>query len=170
MTLTWPLNKRQCLQQRITTIMEYFHAGGFAPCKLLAQALGLLHNGCFVLPLGSALSLQLQYAVNNKIRAALQGHSSPHRQRIFWDTAKVRLMPGIVKDLGDLSMLLKVDTQHSWAWCQPISLLIPRPTQFTFLSDASYEGLGGWSPHFNIMWRITKEELWSLGFSMVMGL
>ncbi len=27
----------------------------------------------------------------------------------------------------------------------------------------------GWSPHFNIMWCITKAELCSLGFSMVMG-
>jgi len=28
MTLTWLLDKHQCLQQHITTIMEYFHAGG----------------------------------------------------------------------------------------------------------------------------------------------
>jgi len=79
-------------------------------------------------------------------------------------------MPGIVKDLCDLSMLLEVNTLHSWAWCQPIGLLIPHPIQFTFLSNASYEGIGGWSPHFSLMWCITKAELCSLGFSMVVGL
>jgi len=55
--------------------MEYFHACGFAPCKLLAQALGLLCNSCFVLPLDLALLLQLQYAINDKVKATLQGHS-----------------------------------------------------------------------------------------------
>jgi len=76
----------------------------------------------------------------------LQGHSSPHQQCIFWDTTKVCLTTGIVKDLHDLSILLKVDTPHSQAWCRLIRLLIPHPIQFTFLSDASYEGTGGWSP------------------------
>jgi len=123
MMLTWPLEKRRRLQQHITTTMDYFHAGGFAPCKLLAQALSLLCNGCFVLPLGLTLSLQLQYAINNKIRAALQGHSSPCWQCIFWDTAKICLTPSIVKDLGDLSVLLEVDTPHSRAWCRPLASL-----------------------------------------------
>jgi hypothetical protein len=34
------------------------------------------------------------------------------------------------------------------------------------LSNATYEGLGGWSPDFLVMWRLTKEDLVFLGFSL----
>jgi len=147
MTLTWPVEKRRRLQHRINVIKENARAGGQVPCKLLAQTLGLLRNGCLVLPLGSTLSLQTQYAVNDKVKAAFQGGISPRKQRIFWDTARVRLTPGVLHDLDDLSILLEVDTPHSRAWCRPIGLLVPRPIQFTFLSDASYDGLGGGGHH-----------------------
>jgi len=75
MTLMWPLNKQWHLQ--------HVQTGDFVPCKLLAQALGLLYNSCFMRPLGSTLSLQLQYMVNNRVKAALQGCPSPHKQNIF---------------------------------------------------------------------------------------
>jgi len=127
MTLTWPVDKRHRLQHRINVIKENARAGGQVPCILLAQALGLLRNSCLVLPLGSKLSLQMQYTVNHKVKAAFQGGTSPCRQRIFWDTASVRLTPGVLRDLDDLSILLEADTPHSWAWCQPIGLLIPCP-------------------------------------------
>jgi len=39
-----------------------------------------------------------------------------------------------------------------------------------FLSNTSHEGLGGWCPQFNIMWRITKMELQSLGYIMAIHL
>jgi len=89
MTLTWPVDKRRRLQHRINVIKENARAGGQVPCKLLAQTLGLLRNGCLVLPLGSTLSLQTQYAVNDKVKAAFQGGTSPRKQCIFWDTARV---------------------------------------------------------------------------------
>jgi len=116
LTLTWPLKKRQCLQQCITAIKAHVWAGGFVSCKLLAQALGLLHNGCFVLPLGSTFSLQLQYAINDCIKEAFQGQNSLRKQCIFWDSTTARITPGIVRDLDDLSVLLEVDTPHSRAW------------------------------------------------------
>jgi hypothetical protein len=34
------------------------------------------------------------------------------------------------------------------------------------LSDASYEGIGGWSPEFEVMWRFTREDLLLLGFPL----
>jgi len=109
----------------------------------------------------------MQYGVNDKIKAAFQGKTSPHNQRIFWNLASMRLTLGIIQDLDDLSILLEVNTPHSWAWCRPIGLIIPHPIQFTFLSNASYEGLGGWSPQFGIMWCITKAKFCTLGFLMV---
>jgi len=51
-------------------------------------------------------------------------------------------------------------------WTRPIALLIPRTFTHQFLSDASYGGLGGWSPQFAIMWRIMRDTLLSFGFPM----
>jgi hypothetical protein len=34
----------------------------------------------------------------------------------------------------------------------------------SLISDASYEGLGGWSPEFEIKWQLTKDDLKGLGF------
>jgi hypothetical protein len=34
------------------------------------------------------------------------------------------------------------------------------------LSDASYEGVGGWSPEFEVQWRLTKGDMIELGFDM----
>jgi hypothetical protein len=35
-----------------------------------------------------------------------------------------------------------------------------------FLSDASYEGLGGWLPEFQVQWWLTREDLLELGFNL----
>ena len=34
------------------------------------------------------------------------------------------------------------------------------------LSDAAYTGIGGWSPTFKFMWRVTRRELIEAGFNM----
>jgi hypothetical protein len=34
------------------------------------------------------------------------------------------------------------------------------------LSDASYAGIGGWSPDFRIQWRVMRADLIALGFNM----
>jgi len=52
--------------------------------------------------------------------------------------------------------------------CHPIRLLVSRESQFTFFSNASYDGLGGWCPQWGIMWQITKYVLHLLGLPMVM--
>jgi len=167
MTLTWPLDKRMRLHHRITALLEAYSSHGFVKCREIAQALGLLRNGCAVLPLGSTMSLQLQHAFNTKVAIAMGGKPSPSRQRRFWDSAEIRLTPRLADDLKGIRTLLDINNITSTAWTRPIGLLIPRETQFTFFSDASYDGMGGWCPQLDIMWRITKEELCSLGFHMV---
>jgi len=92
--------------------------------------------------------------------------ASIRHQRIFWDTAEIRLTEQLVHDFKAIRQLLPRDKDHTMIWTRPISLLIPRESTFTFLSDASHEGLGGWSPQFNLMWRVTKAELTTLGFLM----
>jgi len=68
MTVTWLFAKQQRLHQQITDILFKYHKGGFIPCCALAQALGLLRNGCYVLPLGITMSLQLQHTFNDCIK------------------------------------------------------------------------------------------------------
>jgi len=67
-----------------------------------------------------------------------------------------------------VAMLLDIHNPPSTVWQRPIGLLIPQESQFTFLSDASHKGIGGWCPQFSIMWQVTKEELHTLGYSMVL--
>jgi hypothetical protein len=51
-------------------------------------------------------------------------------------------------------------------WTRPNALLIPRTPTHSLLSDASYGGLGGWSPDFSIMWRVMRDTLLDFGFPM----
>jgi len=67
-----------------------------------------------------------------------------------------------------VAMLLDIHNPPSTVWQRTIGLLIPQESQFTFLSDASHKGIGGWCPQFSIMWQVTKEELHTLGYSMVL--
>ncbi len=81
----------------------------------------------------------------------------------------VHLTSCIVDDLKALATLLAIHQPASHAWSRPIGLLIPCIPHFTCLSDASYEGLRGWSPQLHFMWHVTTHELRSLGFPMVAG-
>ena len=46
-------------------------------------------------------------------------------------------------------------------------MLIPRAPTSEILSDTSYGGIGGWGPDpFLFFWRLTREELVTLGFPM----
>jgi hypothetical protein len=70
--------------------------------------------------------------------------------------------------IDDLKLLMEMLTlpEFSPVWSCYIGLLIPRIATCRFLSDASYEGLRGWSPEFQIQWRLTKQDLIDVGFNM----
>ncbi len=167
MQVTWPLDKQTRLRDRINEIIQAAtQDNGFVSCRLIAQALGLLRNGCAVLPLGATLSLQIQHAFNDCIKDHMRKGTSIRHQRVFWDSAKIRLTDRLRHDFKALRALLPLGDQFPTMWSRPIGLLIPRECTFTFFSDASHEGLGGWCPQLRLMWRITKGELQSLGFIM----
>jgi len=167
MTLLWPLNKCICFHQHITAILEAYSSHGFARCRAITQALGLLQNGCTVLPLDSMMSLQLQHAFNIKVSIAMGGTSSASHQHCFWDAANLWLTLHLAADLKDIQALLDIKNPTSRVWTQPIGLLIPHKIHFTFFSDASYDNMGGWCPQLDLMWHITKSELALLRFHMV---
>jgi len=76
MQVTWPIDKQACLCQCIDKIIKTTQANGFVSCHLIAQALGLLCNGCTVLPLGAMLSLQIQHTFNDCIKHHMQKGTS----------------------------------------------------------------------------------------------
>jgi hypothetical protein len=61
---------------------------------------------------------------------------------------------------------LLLESEFSPVWSQYIGLLVPRDATHTTLSDASYAGIGGWSPAFRIQGRVTRDDLVDLGFAM----
>jgi hypothetical protein len=69
------------------------------------------------------------------------------------------------KDMTCIAELL-LEPEFSPVWSQYIGLLIPREATHQFLSDASYAGIGGWSPDFLVQWRVMRHDLIRLGFSM----
>ena len=44
--------------------------------------------------------------------------------------------------------------------------MVPRMATHAFLSDASYEGIGGWSLDMKVQWRLTRDDLLELGFNL----
>jgi len=127
--------------------------------------LGLLRNGCYVLPLGATISNcnMLSMTVSRQ-QWTLPIHPSTTD---FWESSTIWLSTCIVEELCQVAMLLNINKPPSSTWQWPIGLLILQESQFTFLSDASHEGIGGWCPQFSLMWCITKDELSTLGYSMV---
>jgi hypothetical protein len=62
--------------------------------------------------------------------------------------------------------VLLIESEFSPVWSQYIGLLVPCDATHTILLDASYAGIGGWSPNFRIQWRVTRADLIDLGFAM----
>jgi hypothetical protein len=59
-----------------------------------------------------------------------------------------------------------LEPEFSPVWSQYIGLLIPWDATHQILLDASYAGIGGWSPDFHIQWRVMRADLLKLGFKM----
>jgi len=85
----------------------------------------------------------------------------------FWESSTIQLSTCIIKELCQVTLLLNINNPPSIIWWQPIGLLIPQESQFSFLSDASHKCIGSWCLQFGLMWWVTKEELGTLGYSMV---
>jgi hypothetical protein len=77
----------------------------------------------------------------------------------------MRVPAETARDLAVIVEVLRLPESHS-TWTRPIALLIPCTSTHTFLSDASYGGLGGWSPAFKVMWQVMRDALLVYGFPM----
>ena len=157
LTVTWPLEKRLELRQQILLILG--RRGHEATPKEIASIIGKIRSAALIAPWGNYLSFTSQDALTAALRKAYR------HPRWFWRNGKMRVPADAVRDLHVIAdALLRPESDPTWT--RPIALLIPRTPTESFLSDASYGGLGGWSPEFRVMWRVMRDDLLSLGFPM----
>jgi hypothetical protein len=154
MTVTWPLYKRLALYEDIKTALA---SPRKVTPRMTASIIGKVRSAGEIAPWGPYIS----FSVTDTLKNATRQSFSPVRS--WWSRGKVRFSQNVQADLRFLSEQL-ILPEFSPVWSCYIGLLIPRIATHSLISDASYEGLGGWSPRFEIQWRLTKEDLLELGF------
>ena len=157
MTVSWPLVKRLELRTQMLLIIN--DPRHMSTPKAVASIIGKIRSAADISPWGRHLSQSVQ----DSLTTALRHHA--RRPKWFWKNGQMRVPGEAVRDLSIMVAALDLPEHHP-TWTRPIALLIPRTPTHAFLSDASYGGLGGWSPTFNIMWRIMHDTLLDYGFQM----
>jgi hypothetical protein len=157
MMVTWPHYKREALNNEIIDALSSKHK--CVTPKLAASILGKIRAVYDVAPWGPYISFSLSEALKKATRSAFS------QKRSWWTRGKVRLSASVRADLLFLCEFL-CEPEFSPVWSRYIGLLIPRTATHELLSDASYEGIGGWSPEFQVMWRFTRDDLLLLGFPL----
>jgi hypothetical protein len=158
MTLAWPPDKRNQLRE---LIRQKWAKPGFRSPRDCAELLGLVRHAAVVAPLVLYLSLRLQYVLNEHLSRPGK-HSTSKR---WWSHGRIWVSAGPIADISLILAALDLRDDHP-VWCRPIGLLVDRDPTSESLSDASYEGLGGWCKRFNFMWRLSRQDLVDLGFDM----
>jgi hypothetical protein len=142
MMVTWPLAKREALQHEIVEALDS-RSRCIKP-KLAASILGKIRAVYDVVPWGPYILFSLAKGLKHATRSAFSNRQS------WWNRGKVRLSAVIRVDLCFLCEFLD-EPEFSPVWSRYIGLLIPQTATHAFLSNASYEGIGGRSPDFSIM-------------------
>jgi hypothetical protein len=155
--VTWPHYKREALHGEILDALR--SKNRCIPPKLAASILGKIRAVYDVAPWGPYISFSLSEALKKATRSAFSN------KRSWWTRGKVRLSASVRADLRFLCEFL-CEPEFSPVWSRYIGLLVPRVATHELLSDASYEGIGGWSPDFEVMWRFTRDDLLLLGFPL----
>ena len=156
MTVTWPLYKRQALYADIQLALA---SPRKVTPRMTASIIGKVRSAGEIAPWGPYIS----FSVTDTLKNATRQSFSPVRS--WWSRGKVRFSKNVQADLRFFSEQL-VLPEFSPVWSCYIGLLVPRTATHSLISDASYEGLGGWSPRFEVQWRLTKDDLLELGFHL----
>lgn len=160
--VSWPREKREALFQDIASILALPRGKdgrtSISP-KLLASIIGKLQSVGIIAPFGPFLTFPLN-SVLRKALARPNGSGS-----WWWSRGKVRLGRQSLRHLESIQVRL-LDDSSDYLWSCSIGLIIPREATIIMKSDASYAGLGGWSPTLRIQWRVMTGDLIALGFPM----
>jgi hypothetical protein len=157
----WPADKVATLRK---LLHEWIHHTTARTPAEIARLLGYVRNGAFLCPMGNFMSIRLQWVLNEAIKR--DGINATAQKR-WWKCRRVHIPASVTADLRLMfKSLLDQPDGEVHAWMRPISLLIPREATEDIRSDACYNGLGGWSPSFKFVWRVTRDELVKAGFKM----
>lgn len=127
-----------------------------------AKLLGLVRHLSQVMPRGVFCTLPVQHTLNDLLDSAKFRRQEPRSLQRWWRNRAFRVPAHVFPYLR----LLRTATESADNWTRPIGLMIPRDPTAVAFSDAAYSGMGGWSPTFRFMWRLTAAQLAELGFPM----
>jgi hypothetical protein len=155
LTMSWPLDKRTQFRSLILSLQRRC-----AP-RDISRILGLLRNAAEVAPLVVYISMRVQFWFNDFVAK----HSRESIKPSWWRRASIWPPDWVFDDLQLLAASISDDPLDS-RWSRYIGYLVDREANSEILQDAAYEGLGGWSPTFQFMWRLSRPELVAAGFPM----
>ncbi|MGH7974573.1 MAG: hypothetical protein ACREBR_03520 [bacterium] len=158
MTIAWPVEKRLALKNLIAEL--WLTRDIVRRPREIAQLLGIIRNAGFVAPWGIYISIRLQQCLNDAIIATRQRCT-----KVWWYHGKVRIPDDALEDVRLIYDVLDDDPKNP-TWRRYIGLMIRREPTSTIFSDASYEGLLGYSSDLSFMWRLSRQDLVSTGFDM----
>jgi len=151
MIVIWPIHKRDKLGRLLDLLFieQSASRSRSSSSKLLARILGLLRHGAFVAPLGVLQTLRMQFILKD---ISSKAGRAPQRLRRWWNMHKIIIPLPILSDLQALRSILDNNLYS------PATLVSPHPT-ITVQTDASTNGVGGWSADLPHMWRLSISNL-----------
>ena len=160
LTVSWPVSRRLELQDQLRSIGFPTRAIKPIAPRVLASIVGRLRSATAVAPLGVFRSLRLQQLLNTFIS------SSTVAPRQAWRTRRPLFVASeLMAELNDVFHTLSAAPEHP-AWCRSLGCLIPREPHILGLTDASPDGMGGYCIALKCMWRLSRQDLLSLGFDL----
>lgn len=159
MRVSWPEEKRA---RALAMIDDWLGKRTSCSPAEVSQLLGLLRHGIAISPAGNFLSIRLQLLISSLMTAT---PAKKLGSKGWWHKNRVHITDEVFRDLRLLRSTLAGERGET-LWSRPIGLLVPRVATATFLSNASYGGLGGWSPTYGLLWRLTRQDLMAHGFNM----
>eukprot|EP00980_Cylindrotheca_fusiformis_P008874 scaffold1899_cov112-Cylindrotheca_fusiformis.AAC.1 len=163
MTITWPEYKREQLHAELLSILRRSPHRRFVTPKEMAHIIGVVRSASEVAPWGNFLSFNLDNALTAAAAKARQAKKKTGSK--WWRSQRIFLSKVAVATIRQLLETL-LGEQNQSLWIRPIALYLERRVTHSVLSDASYLGLGGWSPDFLFLWRLTRSDLVAHGFHM----
>jgi hypothetical protein len=140
--VTWPLYKWEDLLKANNVALAN-------PCaaspRIAASIMGRVWAAGEMAPWGSYVSFSLVDA----LKWAWQAAAFHPICKWSWSKGKICLSLHLIANLKLMSESLTLP-EFSPIWSCYIGLLVPRTALHWFLSNASYEGLGGWSADFQV--------------------
>jgi hypothetical protein len=164
MAVAWPLEKLDRLRALLD---DWVGTPRKRTAHKAASLLGLVRHGAQLSNTGPFWSIRLQGQLS---AASSSTAAAQMRKKHWWKWTRLKMDPTIMHDLNLLRHTLPpaeaTDINPFHYWSRPIRLMIPREPNVVALSNTSYSGLGGWSPTWHFMWRLTRDDLLASNFDM----